>query len=246
MIPRLEDRLQVRHRPMGRAVMHQQWADLLFLHWRYEASKIQSLLPQGLHVDTHDGSAWLGVVPFSMNRIRPSYLPPVPGISWFLELNVRTYVYDDAGQPGVWFFSLDCNQPLAVSLAQQYFHLPYEHATMSLQKQHRSLFYQCQRDREPRKIASYGYEVCETGKEAIPGSLEFFLLERYRLFSVNSKGLLHSGLVHHRPYRFVESSCDPISLLPLEWDGFTVEGDPASILTAEPVDVEIFPLRSAL
>ena len=71
MIPRLEDRLQVRHRPMGRAVMRQQWADLLFLHWRYEASAHQSLLPQGLHVDTHDGSAWWGVVPFSMN---PSFV----------------------------------------------------------------------------------------------------------------------------------------------------------------------------
>ena len=110
--------------------MRQRWAGLLVLHWPIEISLIQDRLPPGLHVDTFNGQAWIGVVPFFMQRVRPTGLPPVPWLSWFLELNVRTYVHDDAGNPGVWFFSLDCNQPVAVEIARRAFHLPYQHAAM--------------------------------------------------------------------------------------------------------------------
>ena len=110
--------------------MRQCWSGLLFLHWPVDPAMIQSRLPDGLFVDTYDNKAWLGVVPFFMDRVRPVMLPPVPGLSWFLELNVRTYVHDAQGRPGVWFFSLDCNQPLAVEIARRFFHLPYEHAAM--------------------------------------------------------------------------------------------------------------------
>lgn len=126
--PTLNQQLAERMRPAGRVVMRQQWAHLLFLHWQWDPAEIQRTLPPGLTVDVHDGRAWLGVVPFHMNRVRPAGLPAVPWFSDFLELNLRTYVHDEQGRPGVWFYSLDCNRWLAVKIARTGFHLPYEHA----------------------------------------------------------------------------------------------------------------------
>jgi uncharacterized protein YqjF (DUF2071 family) len=128
--PTLESRIAVRELPARAHVMHQRWESLLFLHWRWDAAEIQRTLPPGLFVDTFQGDAWLAIVPFYMRGIRPRFCPPVPGISDFLELNVRTYVHDEQGRPGVWFYSLDCNQPLAVWTARTFFHLPYQHARM--------------------------------------------------------------------------------------------------------------------
>lgn len=100
--------------------MYQRWRDLLFLHWEYPVEQIQQTLPPGLRVDTYHGQAYLGIVPFFMCDIRPRFLPAVRGISHFLELNLRTYVYDEAGVPGVWFYSLDANQRLAVKVARRF------------------------------------------------------------------------------------------------------------------------------
>ncbi len=130
MRPTAADRLLLRERPAAPVVMHQRWRALLFAHWRIDPDAIQKTLPVGLHVDTCDGSAWLGVVPFFMDAVRPAFLPALPWLSWFQELNVRTYVHDEKGVPGVWFYSLDCNQPLAVAIARTLFHLNYRHAAM--------------------------------------------------------------------------------------------------------------------
>lgn len=112
-------RLRARE-PDGRrpAVMHQRWESLLFLHWRVPAATIQQTLPAGLTVDTFEGEAYLGISPFFMRQVRPTGLPAVPWLSDFLELNVRTYVYNADGVPGIWFYSLDCDQPLAVAGAR--------------------------------------------------------------------------------------------------------------------------------
>jgi hypothetical protein len=110
--------------------MYQRWAELLFLHWVWDPAAVQRTLPRGLTVDTFDGRAWIGLIPFFMQAVRPRFCPTVPGLSDFMELNVRTYVHDAAGRPGVWFYSLDCNQGLAVRLARGLFHLRYEHAVM--------------------------------------------------------------------------------------------------------------------
>ena len=103
-IPDAAQRLAARELPAGSPVMFQQWRDLLFLHWEYPATAIQVTLPEGLFVDTFGGKAYLGVVPFFMGNIRPRFLPAVPGISDFMEMNLRTYVHDRAGMPGVWFY----------------------------------------------------------------------------------------------------------------------------------------------
>ena len=123
--------MAAREQPCSSVVMKQRWAHLLFLHWEFDPDVVQRSLPDGLTVDTHEGKAYMGVVPFYMERIRPVFCPPVPGVSWFLELNLRTYVHDREGRPGVWFYSLDCNQWLAVKVARRFFNLSYEHAVMS-------------------------------------------------------------------------------------------------------------------
>ncbi len=236
----------MRERPAGFPVMRQRWSGLLFLHWRVPVEVIAERLPAGLHVDTFDGSAWLGVVPFFMERVRPVLMPPVPGISWFMELNVRTYVHDDEGNPGVWFFSLDCNQPLAVEIARRAFHLPYEHAAMRADRTAERIYYECRRDGHDTK-AVFDYEPAgDDARPAAEGSLEWFLVERYLLFSADKRGRLHRGRVYHAPYRIAEAKCAQWSAAPLRWDRFALpKTAPESALVAKPVDVRVFPLAAA-
>ena len=244
--PTMSQRLAMRETPAGFPVMRQRWAGLLFLHWRVPVEMIAERLPRGLHVDTFDGSAWIGVVPFFMDRVRPVGLPPVPGISWFLELNVRTYVFDDDGNPAVWFFSLDCNQPLAVEIARRFFHLPYEHAEMRADRSPERISYQCLRKTAGAGDAIFDYEPARNSRPAAEGTLEWFLVERYLLVSASPDGALHHGRVHHPPYQIAPAVCGAWSAEPLVWNGFPpINRAPDSMLTAEPVDVRVFPLKRA-
>lgn len=191
---------------------YQSWQQLTFLHWRVPADELQRLLPSSLTVETFDGSAWLGVVPFSMERVRPWWFAAVPGISWFLETNVRTYVTDQRGVRGVWFFSLDANSRLAVGIARRFWHLPYCHASMRLSVSDRStasgsfrtIRYDGQRDE--RTGAGYDIEaevdMTQATVTAAPGTLDHFLVERYVLFAVYRSGQLWTGRVHHEPYQY--------------------------------------------
>jgi len=199
--PTPTQRAAMRVRPARTAAMRMAWRDLLFLHWRWDPAEIQARLPAGLFVDTLDGAAWLGIVPFWMDAVRPSFLPPLPGLSWFLELNLRTYVYTSDGTPGVWFFSLDCNQPLAVRIARGGFSLPYVDAKQ-----------QGRRPTPAHPLASFTslraggtataleYEMAGAAFTAPPGSLEYFLVERYAFFSTTRRGSLREGRVWHPPY----------------------------------------------
>ncbi len=223
--------------------MKQRWSRILFLHWQVDPEPLQALLPAGLHLDLHEGSAWLGIVPFFMERVRPPFVPPLPGLSWFLELNVRTYVHDDDGVPGVWFHSLDCNQPMAVETARALFHLPYQHARMSCQNVGRTTDYTCLR-RGAEKQARFRYGPGGPVKEATPGSLEFFLAERYLLYSAGKDGSLFEGRVHHAAYQLAPAACEEWSTLPAAWDGLPEPAfPPQSMLWTDHVDVNIFPLR---
>lgn len=244
-LPSLTERLALRQRPLRPVVGYQRWNELLFLHWDFPPDLVQASLPPGLHVDTFDGRAYVGVVPFFMERIRPRFLPAVPGISWFLELNVRTYVFDDFGRPGVWFYSLDCNQALAVAIAQRFFHLPYRNSDMTARQAGDGIKYDCQRKGDERR-ACYRWTAGRTLGPATPGSLEFFLLERYLLFTTNASGALFTGQVHHAPYQMREVQLHAVSTVPLVQAGFDARAEPASVLAAAKVDVEIFGLRRAV
>lgn len=241
--PDFTQRSAMRERPPGSPVMRQRWAGLGFFHWAVDPALIADRLPQGLHVDTFEGHAWLGVVPFYMQRIRPNWSPPVPWLSWFLELNVRTYVHDGQGNSGVWFFSLDCNQPIAVEIARRSFQLPYEHATMSACQRNGRIEYHSRRRRETID-AQFHYPIATRPKPAEPESLEWFLVERYLLFSANRAGNLFCGRVHHSPYLIDPMNEATCSAEPLRLNDFpTFAHPPDSMISAAAVDVSVFPLR---
>ena len=248
----LDARLAERGRPPGRAVMHQTWRDLLFLHWRVEPSVIQRTLPQGLTVDTFDGSAWVGVVPFYMRSVRPWWSPSVPGISNFLELNLRTYAVGPDGRPGVWFYSLDANQWLAVKVARALYRLPYFHAEMEAtsRRERRDLpdgfvdYRSRRRGTSGDQACRYRYRGVRAEREAEPGTLEFYLVERYLLFAARG-GRLYSGRVWHTPYpvRDAEVAAGDDTLFAL--NRLARPSRPADhAVYSRGVEVEVFPLRA--
>ncbi|MFM2199096.1 MAG: hypothetical protein RLZZ505_2528 [Verrucomicrobiota bacterium] len=245
MPPTDQQRLALRQRPPGLPVMKQRWAGLGFFHWEADPEMIAARLPAGLHVDTFGGKAYLGIVPFFMERIRPIGLPPLPWLSWFHELNLRTYVHDDAGNPGVWFFSLDCNQPIAVEIARRAFHLPYQHAEMSSETRKNLIHYRSRRKNSPLPAAEFTYKLPQNPRPAAPGSLEWFLVERYLLFSADADGNLRTGRVHHSPYLIEPMPQGKCSTTPFAWNAFPEpETPPVSLLSASPVAVSVFPLQS--
>ena len=241
--PTLEKRLACRERPAGRPALRMRWEDLLFLHWAWDATVIQKTLPEGLQVDVFEGRAWLGVVPFFMRRVHPLGLPCVPWLSDFLELNVRTYVHDAKGTPGVWFYSLACDQPVAVEIARRFFHLNYVHARMKAERGEKEVVYSSRRQAQ---TSAYRYAADGPPAEAQPGTLEFFLLERYVLFSTGRDGHIYSGRVHHAPYQFAPARVEEWSFLPAVEDGFADSGRPPDHGLFSPgVDVEAWAIASA-
>jgi uncharacterized protein len=182
-------------------VLAMQWHELLFMHWPVPASTLRGALPPGLTLETFDGSAWLGVVPFMMRRVRPRLTPALPGVAAFPELNVRTYVTRD-GEPGVWFFSLDAANPLAVEVARATFHLNYAHARMRCERAGDEVRYRSARTHRGLPPASFAARYRPVGPvfAAAPGTLEHFLTERYCLYAANRRGDLWRGAIHHPPW----------------------------------------------
>lgn len=233
-------------RPRDRSpVMYQRWRNLLFLHWSIDPAVIQATLPKGLFVDTFKERAYLGVVPFFMERVRPRFCPPFPGMSDFLELNMRTYVLDEIGNPGVWFYSLDANQRLAVKIAQTFFSLPYVHAAMSARvERDNSIVLKSARKAQLPQV--FHYKQLEALPGSKPGTLQFFLAERYLLFSHNkSRGTLSTGRVHHQPYPLFSAELRSYSTDLFGLNGFSApETDPEHVMVSPGVEVEIFGLQS--
>ena len=186
-------------------VMTQRWHSLLFAHWPVRAEEIAPLLPPGLIVDGFADTGWVGIVPFTMDRIRFRGLGRVPGASKFAELNLRTYVRDrHTGTPGVYFFSLDAANPAAVVAARLWFHLPYFWAKMNVEERPGGWFhYESQRllaSSPVRFRATYrGLGPQSKGRSA-RDTIEYFLTERYCLFTHDRKGKLLQGNIHHAPW----------------------------------------------
>jgi hypothetical protein len=177
------------------------WHDLLFMHWPLPADLLRPLVPAGLQIDTFEGQAWLGIVPFRMTGVTPRCVPSLPWISAFPELNVRTYVRTD-DKPGVWFFSLDAANPLAVFVARRQFYLPYFNARMSLTETAGEIHYQSIRTHSASAPAAFRGRYRPTGeiRLAEPGTLEHWLTERYCLYSSDGQGNLWRGEIHHQPW----------------------------------------------
>ncbi|MEM1107527.1 MAG: DUF2071 domain-containing protein [Planctomycetota bacterium] len=253
--------------PTGPCVMRQRWRDLLFLHWEIDPAELSATLPEGLTVDTFRGRAYVGVVPFVMERVRPRGLPPVPGLSWFGELNLRTYVVGPDGRPGVWFYSLDAHQRIAVWLARTIFALPYHHAAIRYERSELAglgagrISYHWSRGRglskEVKPAFIYDTPPAVEAKPSEPGTLEHFLAERYLLYSrrplfvpgpgskeVPAGGKLYVGRVDHEPYRVTEVAVQNEDKSLFGLNGFeTPDGPSVSALWSPGVDVSVHPLR---
>jgi uncharacterized protein len=199
------DMQEVAHRPWpvpaGPWVMAQSWHDLLFAHWPVDVAVMRPLLPPQLQVDTFEGSAWCAVVPFRMTGVRLRGTPVLPWLSAFPELNVRTYVTCD-GKPGVWFFSLDAGNALAVAIARAWFHLPYFRARMICVEREGWIHYQSERTHRGPPSGSLEGRYRPIGRVffAQNGTLEYFLTERYCLYTTDERGGIIRGEIHHPPW----------------------------------------------
>lgn len=186
--------------PAGAPAMQMTWNELAFLHWPVDAGRLARQLPPGLALDTFDGVAYLGVVPFEMARTRFRFAPPLPTATRFPELNVRTYV-THGGRPGVWFFSLDAASKLAVRGARVTFDLPYLDARMGLGREGEWVRYSSVRTHRGAPPARFAgrYRGSAGPSTSRPGTLEHFLTERYCLYAYGRRGLVR-GEIHHAPW----------------------------------------------
>jgi uncharacterized protein len=187
--------------PTGPWVMAQVWHDLLFAHWRVPVEALRPHIPSRLSIDTFDGDAWIGAVPFRMSDVRLRGTPSIPWLSAFPELNVRTYVTADE-KPGVWFFSLDAGNPIAVRIARAWFHLPYFRARMSCDQVEGRIHYRSERTHRgtSRGVLEGKYRPIGDVFSAKRGSLEHFLTERYCLYAADAAGHVIRGEIHHPPW----------------------------------------------
>jgi uncharacterized protein YqjF (DUF2071 family) len=230
--------------------MSQRWCDLLFAHWSVPAEALRPWIPDRLEIDTFEGSAWIAAVPFRMEAVRPRGLPAVPWLSAFPELNVRTYVkFDD--KPGVFFFSLDATNPVAVRLARCWFFLPYVRARIACENDGEDVIYRSTRIHPGQPGARFEASYGPTGGvfRSDPGSLDHFLTERYCLYASGrsvdrpSKDLYRAE-VHHAPWPLQpakatitrNSLLDPIGLQ-------DAVAQKAHLLFARELDVRVWPLR---
>jgi hypothetical protein len=237
------ERLSVRTRPSGVPIMHQHWGTLLFMHWPVPADRLRPLIPDPLVVDTHEGLAWVGITPFTMWGVRPAFAPPLPFLSQSHELNVRTYVHLD-GVPGVYFFSLDAGNAVAALGARIAFHLPYFRARMSLERRDRTVYFASRR--ADRRTAPVEFEAVWTVGgalgEARPGSLEFFLIERYCLYSAHGGGRLYRARILHRPWPLHSARLSYYRSTMIESQGLpSPEGEPLLHQQGEPLKVRVWP-----
>jgi uncharacterized protein len=182
-------------------LMGQTWYDLLFAHWALEPELVRRLIPRPLQLDERDGAAWLGVTPFVVGGLRGRGTPPLPWLSRFPELNVRTYV-SYGGRPGIYFFSLDAGRLAAVAAARRGYRLPYFHAQMEARREGETVAYTSKRiDRSgPAADFSARYSPAGARLTIADGSLERWLAERYCLYVVDERGRALRGDIHHSPW----------------------------------------------
>jgi uncharacterized protein YqjF (DUF2071 family) len=183
-------------------IMHQKWHNLLFAHWPVSIEALRPLIPAGLSLDTYKGEAWLGLIAFRLSGIRLRGFPPVPFTSSFVELNVRTYVTHQ-GKPGIYFLSLDANNTLAGKIAHAWYRLAYTKASMSLEvHEDGQINFRSERNEDKQYPARFAasYRPTSASYYAVPGSLEYWLTERYRFYTTDRCQRLYSCEVQHDPW----------------------------------------------
>ncbi|WP_354581269.1 DUF2071 domain-containing protein [Hymenobacter sp. UYP22] len=234
------------------SLMRQRWSNLLFAHWATEPELLRPYLPDRLELDLFEGQAWLGVVPFTMSGIRPLGLPAVPGLSALHELNVRTYARLN-GVPGVWFLSLDATQPLGVWAARTLFHLPYLHARMQLTATPDGTLH-ARATRTHRGAPAATFAAAWTPEDALPlaepGSLAYFLTERYHLYTAGPTvqpgqhgNSIWRGRLWHEPWRLRKATLQHWDSTVVESHGLPTPTGPPLLHAADALDVWVEDLR---
>ena len=221
-------------------VMYHRWACMTFLHWRYPPELVQRMLPPGLTVDTYDGTAWVGLTPFLMDRVRAPGVPPVPWLSRFPETNVRTYARDGAGRSGIWFLSLDAARLPAVLAARTGYRLPYFWSDMTVDRRGSRVRYRGRR-RWPGPHGARADADVELGPPLDDGerdALAHFLTARYRLFTVIA-GRLAAAEVEHPDWPLHHARLDRLDQDLLAAAGLPPNGEAPLVHASPGVSVRI-------
>jgi uncharacterized protein len=229
--------------PAGPWAMRQTWERLLFAHWPIAFEALRPLIPAGLELDRFNGQAWLGVVPFLMRDVRLRGLPPIPWLSAFPELNVRTYV-SAGGKAGVYFLSLDAGNTLAVEIARHWFHLPYFGARFAITHTGEETHYVSRRIQTGAPPAELESVYRPTGQvyAPAPGSLDAFLTERYCLYTTDARGRLMRGEIHHHHWPLQAAEAEFRRNTMAQASGLTLPDIPPLLHYAQHLEALVWPL----
>jgi uncharacterized protein YqjF (DUF2071 family) len=213
-------------RPSGEWVMGQTWEDLLFAHWPVEPAVLRAVVPPQIPLDTWEGSAWVGVTPFAVRGLRPRLAPPVPGLSAFAEINVRTYATIE-GRPGVVFFSLDAASRVAVAAARRTYRLPYHRWKGSIERLDEDRVRFAGR-RAAGPPAAFDGDYGPTGARftAERGTFEYFAVERYCLYTTDERGDVLRADIHHPPWPLQPAAAELRGNAMGEQLGLALEAEP--------------------
>lgn len=228
--------------------MFMRWLSLAFIHWPVPVAMVRRMapsIPPSLEIDTHEGMAWVGLVPFTMRDVRPAWSPSIPGFSHFHECNVRTYVRlpgGSAADAGVWFFSLDAASRPAVWGARRFFHLPYHYARIQLHRQDSVVHYGVDR-RGTNASMRCSWRLDEPLPPSLPGSREHFLTERYWLYAAASKGRLFRGRVRHDPWPLRRATLLSLQDGLVAAAGLPAPGDQPIVHAAEEIAVDAWAIE---
>jgi uncharacterized protein YqjF (DUF2071 family) len=232
-------------------VMRQTWNDLLFAHWPIPIEVMRALVPPQMVLDTYDGVAWVGVVPFGMMHVAPRGFPDMPWLSAFPELNVRTYVTSPAppgadpavSKPGVYFFSLEAANPVAVTIARQLFKLPYFNARMNCETRGEAVDYTSHRTHRNAPPADFVGSYAPTGEvyRSRPGTLDHWLTERYCLYTTHGDKLFR-GEIHHMQWPLQPATAEITTNTMAAASGITLPAQAPLLHFARRIDMVAWPL----
>jgi len=233
--------------PIRRAWLRNRWDDLAFVHWSYDPDEVQALLPDGLRVDTFDvgngPQAWVSLVPFTMRRAGPTFLPPLPWLSTFAETNVRTYVVDSAGNRAVWFLSLDAARLPVVAFARWAIGFPYVWSSMTVDRVGQRWSYTTTARRWPRQPTATTRLVVDVGDRVEPTELDLFLTARWGTVAKWGGRLRYHG-VDHRPWVLHDAEVVELADTALTACGLPAPGGAPIVRFAQPLDARFgWPVR---
>lgn len=236
--PDISARLAAHQRPDGIPVMYQSWHRLLFLHWEVPIETLRPLIPSDLEIDTFEGKAWLTITPLTIYDVSPKFLPALPYVSWLYELNVRTYVHLD-GVPGVWFFSLDANNMLAVWGARTFFSLPYFNARIMCEADGNDVRFWSARNETKAEFAA-SWTIGDELPSAEPDTLDFFLVERYCLYAADGESVYRCR-INHEPWPLQETlNLSGLRYSVVDADGLPLPNSEPKLHCGGPVHVDVW------